>query len=169
MQLVCNANAVTLRKNSYLYGAMKIYNKILTLFVSVLVMMTTTLQFHHHDCHGVAFFSLLQNNEVTLDASSGLLSLEKCHHKSESCSHHAPDCKGHGKCSLHIDQSDIFRSTAHLSLFPIETQTYDIEDSIAFPLTTFYSTVLNARYYLRHLSLIIKTSSIFRAPPFMCI
>lgn len=158
-----------MHKNNYLYSAMKIYNKILTLFVSILVMITTTLQFHHHDCHGVAFFSLLQNNEVILDASSGLLSLEKCHHNSESCHHHAPDCKGHGKCNLHIDHTDILRSTVHLSLLPIEAQPHDIEDSIVFSLTTFYPTALNARYYLRHLSLIIRASSIFRAPPFMCV
>lgn len=165
MQPGCGKSLLYLCKNHYLYIAMKIRDKILSVFLSVLVLMTTTLQFHHHDCHGSVFFTVSIDKDIVIGSGNDV-SVAECIHFHSPGKHHDPDCKGHGKCSLHIDQSDISRFTTGILPW-IESLVYDIY----IPLVISESIDSDVAYYvdepffLRHLQLIIRSSSIFRAPP----
>ena len=137
---------LSLHKIHYLYIVMKTCGKILTLLLSVLVLATTTLQFHHHDCHGTIYFSLLGEKDIVVDAHDGLICATDCQHTIASATNHSPDCKGHNKCSIQCRL-----------------------EPVLYPINRFVETVSVSYHFLRHLSLIIKSSSIFRAPPFMCL
>lgn len=159
---------LSLHKIHYLYIVMKTCCKILTLLLSVLVLATTTLQFHHHDCHGTIYFSLLGEKDIVVDAHDGLICATDCHHTIASATNHSPDCKGHNKCSMHLDQTDVSRQSLIQLLLPFISIQCRLEP-VLYPINRFVETVSVSYHFLRHLSLIIKSSSIFRAPPFMCL
>ena len=106
---------------------MKACGKYLTLFLSVLVLLTTTLQFHHHDCHGSIFFPLSFEKDIVIDADDGIVALDDCPHHYKEGASHAPDCKGHKKCSMHIDQSDISRQYLTFLFFPVISNLYKLD------------------------------------------
>ena len=166
MQPGCEPDTLTLYKIHYLYTMMKACGKYLTLFLSVLVLLTTTLQFHHHDCHGSIFFPLSFEKDIVIDADDGIVALDDCPHHYKEGASHAPDCKGHKKCSMHIDQSDISRQYLPFLFFPVISNLYKLELKL-YPGTIISGYMNDSGYFLRHLSLIIRASSIFRAPPFM--
>lgn len=144
---------------------MKNRYKISSVFLCILLMMTTTLQFHHHDCHGSVFFTVSADKDVVIGAFNHV-SLAQCIHSDTSDNHHAPVSKDPGKCSLHIDQSDISRFLiGYLSWIATAINDGCLSFLITHSIGKCESYNIDAYYLFRHISLIIRSSSIFRAPP----
>lgn len=127
---------------------MDICRKISGIFLVAIVVLTTTLQFHHHDCHGVVFFgqTCCEDNVIV------------AHH------HHAPDCKGHGRCSMHLGQTDIVKAGAVVADVHVNASA-DFRNGPTCDNTGIQFQEFTDFHFLKHISLIIRSSSIFRAPP----
>lgn len=142
--------------------------KIFPLLLSVLVLLTTTLQFHHHDCHGSIYFTIPSEKDVVVNFNDGHLSFNECHHHYMSNPEHEPDCYGH-KCSMHIDQPGKFRQQAMQNILLIAVFDIFLNSNKKLELSEWITQVYSCddSHSQRRLLQIIRSSSIFRAPPVM--
>lgn len=131
--------------------------QILAAIVSAVVVMTTVMQFHHHDGNGAIFIKLFADTEVVIGAGSPDVVLHCDHGTSDN---HLPDDKD---CSMHFDKS-ILKEYVHIvptfdavAPLPIVAEPAIASINISFLVIT--------TYFLRYIFLIINSSSIFRAPP----
>lgn len=134
----------------------------ISMVITAVVVLTTVLQFHHHDCDGNIYIHL-----TTFDD----LSLGHTHHGIEHCTHDHDcghnDCEGESNCSMHLGAFTVSRQhdITNIEYMPIPDWACFERATSELPIKE----CVSEQIYINDKTLItdrlIFQSALFRAPP----
>lgn len=140
------------------YLAKKLY----CLLLAAVIVMTTAVQFHHHDCLGNIFIKLSTDTEL-------IIGLHDCNdgHIIDTCQHDDCESSSHddGECSLHFDHLEITKSLTIWQPF-LRRCPLDYEGIIKEPAFRLFLRLSDYRHGVRLIEQVISSCRCFRAPPF---